>query len=932
MRGELVALDLETTGLDPQHDDIIEIGAVRFAGDRIVDEIAVLVKPTRPIPALVTQLTGIQPDDVQDAPTIATVIPRLRAFVGDAPWVAHNASFDGAFLARQGVLQSNLRIDTFDLAPILLPRAPRYNLTSLTQYTGFNIESAHRALYDARATAHIYHVLWQKLLTLPLALVQEIVELSRDLAWESRPVFEAALRERGGEGAPRNAPSQFLPTDLFDRETNQHPPLQPLEPQQRIDRSAAADILDADGALAQALSGYEQRSGQIEMTQAVADAFNESFHLMIEAGTGIGKSLAYLTPALLWAVGNNDRVVISTNTINLQEQLLNKDIPLLRQTLNLDFSAAIMKGRANYLCPRRLMAARQGRAASVEEARMVAKLLVWLSESRTGDRSEITLRAQDELQLWSRFSAEDSSCGGQACEMEMQGVCPFHKARQAAQSAHLLIVNHALLFSDTASESQVLPDYSRVVLDEGHHIEDAITNSLSVKLDEIGLRRRLSEIGSADRGLLRSAASAVRAGAPERDAERFASFVSEVGTAVRLMQTHVTSLFNALRGVIHEALEGKQDYMARITPPVRALHAFSQVQTAWATLRDFMDTISGALHQAAAGLRRMSAYSIRGLDDLMRQIETQARYLTDTQTWLETLINAPDANTIYWATLGQQENDYLSLNSAPLHIGSHMDKLLWSKKDSVIVTSATLQINGSFEFIQDRLHAQGTAVLDFASPFNYRDSTLLFIPTDVPDPNDRDRYQNAVERGLIELAAALDGRTMVLFTSYAHLRQTAQAITPRLGLGGIAVYDQSDGSSRQTLLDGFKSSEKAILLGTKSFWEGVDIPGSALSAIVIPRLPFSVPSEPVFAARAETYSDPFNEYTVPDAVLRFRQGFGRLIRTRSDRGVVVILDTRIRTKRYGATFLEALPDCTLQHGTLASLPAAAVSWINRTAN
>ena len=293
---------------------------------------------------------------------------------------------------------------------------------------------------------------------------------------------------------------------------------------------------------------------------------------------------------------------------------------------------------------------------------------------------------------------------------------------------------------------------------------------------------------------------------------------------------------------------------------------------------------------------------------------------------LNSFADAPNANTIYWISAGQ-DSDYLALQTAPLHIGPLVEEYLWHAKRSVVMTSATLQTNRSFDYIRQRLNAVDAETLEVGSPFNYHDSTLLYLPNDMPDPNDRYRYQQAVERGLIELTAALNGRVLGLFTSYTHLRQTAQAITPRLALGNITVYDQSDGSSRQSLLDGFKTSERAILLGTRSFWEGVDIPGESLSALVIVRLPFSVPTDPVFAARAETYTDSFNDYTLPDAILRFRQGFGRLIRTRTDRGIVAIFDSRVLTKSYGASFIAALPDCTVKQGPLSTLSEFAVKWL-----
>jgi ATP-dependent DNA helicase DinG len=930
MRGELVALDLETTGLDPAHDDIIEIGAVRFEGNRIVDELAVLVKPTRPIPSIVTQLTGIAPEDVANAPSIAEVLPQLTAFVGSAPWIAHNAAFDGAFLERQRALTGNFRIDTFDLAPILLPRSTRYSLTSLTQLTGFDIESAHRALYDARATAHVYWKLWEKLIALPVPIIMEMAAMARSSRWSLLPIFEAALNEHGITAIPAQFERVFAtPTDIFDPPAPEDDHPQRKSSEQPISREIIHQLLGDNSPLAQALPGFEKRNGQMDMAVSIADAFNNAFHLLVEAGTGIGKSMGYLVPAALWAVQNQDRVVISTNTINLQEQLLNHDIPLLQSLFDTPVRAALLKGRSNYLCPRRLIEARRSLPSSSDEARMIAKLLVWLTESRSGDRSEINLRGSDEQFTWSRFSAEDSECGGHLCISAMQGVCPFHKAQRNAENAHLVIINHALLMSNATSETAFLPAFSRIVMDEGHQLEDAITNALSTKLDQQGIERNLNEAAL----LIQSMENSLKSGAPAKYADRFASFAQDIYAALRDMRALTARLFGNCRHILEETAQHGDSYpLARLDSAVRSSGGFAQAQNTWGLLREFLDILAHKMHEAAALLRRLSAHPIPDYDSLLNGINRSAVDLLSAQQQLEAFFNAPDTNTIYWINQGQYESDYISLHTAPLHVGSILEQSIWNQKASAILTSATLQVNGSFEFIQQRLGAEIAGTMSVESPFNYRDSALVFIPSDMPEPVDRDRYQQMVERGIIELAAALDGRTMVLFTSYAHLRQTAQVITPRLALGGIVVYDQSDGSSRQALLEGFRTSEKAVLLGTKSFWEGVDIPGSALSALVIPRLPFQPPNDPIFAARSDYYADSFNTFALPDAVLRFRQGFGRLIRTQTDRGVVVVMDARIRTKRYGAAFMEALPDCTIQTSPLTTLADTAVRWIKRTAN
>ncbi len=924
MRGELVAVDLETTGFDPQADKIIEIGAVRMIDGEIVDEFSTLVNPNKDIPPVVSNLTGIWREDVIDAPVIQAVLPKLKAFVGNAPWMAHNISFDAGFLYHLGILQNNLRIDTYELASVLLPRAPRYTLTALTSGFDIDIESAHRALYDARATARLYWQLWKKLLDLPVAQVKEIFDLASDLAWDGRLVFGAALEERRNERIPPPTPV----TTLFDGAAPDGKPLRPNDDTNAMNVGRLKSILSAGGELAESIAGYEERAPQIDMAVRIAEAFNESRHLMVEAGTGTGKSVAYLVPAMLWAAQNNERVVISTNTINLQEQLLSKDIPALQAALKLPISAVVLKGRNNYLCPRRLAAARRRKPTSIDELRMIAKILVWLNESQTGDKGEISLRGNEEFNTWNRLSAEDEGCTSDRCAAMVEGKCPFYKARKAAESAHMVIVNHALLVSDAMTENRVIPDYRYLIVDEAHHLEDATTSGLSFRVDEGILRRRLADLGNTRRGLLGNILSAVKAGAPEKDARKIESGINVISEAVAAADVHIANLFGAVRALMSELVPQQSDFttQVRVLDNVRSKHSFMHVQAAWGTLGEFFEAISDAMHRLKMALGKLENYAIADLGDLVSSAESASRYLTETQTQLAQFFTNPSSNMVYWLSTGQDQ-DYVALQSAPLHVGSLIEKHVLSTKHSVILTSATLQTNRSFDFLKRRLGAENIDAVEVGSPFNYKDSTLIFVPTDMPDPNDRGKYQQAVERGLIELAAALNGRMMALFTSYTQLRQTAQAVTPRLALGNIAVFDQSDGSSRQALLEGFKNAPRAVLLATRSFWEGVDIPGEALSALVIVRLPFTVPTDPVFAARTETYTDSFNEYTLPDAILRFRQGFGRLIRTSTDRGVVAVFDNRVLTKSYGANFIESLPDANVQYAPLESLPTAAVAWL-----
>ncbi len=931
MRGELFAVDLETTGFNPVDDEIIEVAAVRVVDGQVVDRFQSFVNPGRPIPEPISALTGIRDEDVRGAPGVNRVMPMLNAFVGGGLWIAHNVSFDHSFLRRRGALENNPRLDTFDLASILIPRAARYSLQSLVALMGLRIDHAHRAEFDARATAALYTMLWERACALSPALLQEIIDLSGDLPWDSRKFFQAALNEqrqaRRSEPAPARSHLPFSPAP-------ERPPLSQTDDNRPVDRQDIADVLGPGGALAAALPGYEYRPQQLEMAYRVHDALKHDQHLLIEASTGTGKSLAYLVPSVLWAAASGERVVISTNTINLQEQLFHKDIPLLKAALPIPFEAAVMKGRGNYLCPRRLNAARRRRPTSVDELRTIAKILVWLTESASGDRGEISLRG-DEFSIWSRLSAEDEGCHDDMCQTLMQGTCPFYRARQAARAAHIVIVNHALLVSDALADNRVLPEFSRVIIDEAHNLEDAVTSGLSFRLDEGILRRRLSDLGGLKTGLLGSLLASLDASqAPEKTRLRIREFIGDLSAATGKMEVHITRLFEALRDLARAFHPGRGDYapQLRIVDAVRQHGHFNSLQARWETLRQFFLVISERIRDLANYMPRLEAYHLADFGDLRSSVDAAAAFLTETFHQLEHFFSAPDPNTVYWLALGQSDS-YVSLNSAPLHVGRLIEQSLWGAKASVVLTSATLRTIGGFEYLQTRLNGAGIATAEVGSPFDYRSSTLIYLPTDIPDPiRYEPSYQRAVERGIVALADALRGRILVLFTSYKQLRQTAQAITPRLALGSIPVFDQSDGSSRQALLDGFAASERAVLLGTKSFWEGVDLPGDALIGLVIAKLPFATPTEPIVAARMETFADSFNDYQLPEAVLRFRQGFGRLIRTRSDRGVVAVFDPRVLTKSYGGEFLAALPDCTQVRGPLADLPVHAAAWMSENTN
>jgi ATP-dependent DNA helicase DinG len=917
MRGDLVALDLETTGLDPKQDYIIEVGAVRIRDGHIIDEFTTMVNPGIPIPPTVTYLTGIQHADVQGAPIIDKVLPKIAEFVGDAPVIAHNITLDMGFLKdRYHILQKNISLDTYDLASVLLPNAARYNLNSLAVEVGVQLENAHRALDDARATALLYWALWEKLLTVPRQVVEHIVRLCDGIDWETADVFRSALAYVGDR--------DIRPQDEYAQTT--YPKLQPnlSDNPKPIDTDTIERLIGENGTASQTLPNFTYRPQQAQMATAISEAFNHSEHLILEAGTGTGKSFAYLLPAVLWAIQNNEPVVISTNTINLQDQLLNDVIPLIKSALGIDFHATLMKGRNHYLSPTRLQAALQRRVTTPAEARTLAKILIWQLEPNTGDKSELNLRGADEQNVWTMVSADDGSPISACDDTEFD--TPFCRARRQAEGAHILIVNHALLIADAKSQNQVLPSYRYLIVDEAHQLEDAITYSMTQRMDAVSLSRQLTFLGNASRGLLRDILNTVQTTSSESEYLKLEAFIGSVHEAVKDMTGHINQLFKHLGQFLEDVRGGRNDYLTlfRIERNHRNKASFGEVQASWHNLSEYFDVLINALKRLVRFLNKQS--QSKSIAALIADVNISAENLTKHVALLNGLTLQPEANEIYWISQ-QQGAQSPSVHSAPLHIGGLMQTHLWNKKQSVILTSATLRTHDEFTFLQNRLGAEKVQAVNLGSPFDYRSSTLIYLPHDVPEPTDRKGYQHAIERCIIELAAALNGRVMVLFTSYSQLKQTAQAIIPRLTLGKINVYDQTDGTSRQALLDGFKADERAVLLGTKSFWEGVDIPGDSLSALVITRLPFAVPTDPIFSARAESYTDPFADYNLPDAVLTFRQGFGRLIRRHTDRGIVVVMDSRIRKKNYGSAFLDALPECTIQDGTLDNLPESAQKWL-----
>jgi DNA polymerase-3 subunit epsilon/ATP-dependent DNA helicase DinG len=930
---EFVALDIETTGLDPQREAILEIGAVRFNGRRVDQEWSTLVNPGRRVPTFITQLTGISNQMVAQAPPFSDVRAELEDFVGDAVIIGHNVRFDLSFLQRYRLFGYNETIDTYEMASVLMPNASRYSLGALANQLLVPLPATHRALDDALVTHGVYLRLHEKALELPLDVLADIVRLGEQVEWGGYTGFRYALQERSKETIQARRSSGSVAGPWFGEDYNLagSQPLAPNTEFQTLDPEEVSSILEYGGAFSHHFPDYEFRPQQVEMVQAVTEALSQERHLLVEASTGIGKSFAYLIPAALFATANNTRVVISTNTINLQDQLIHKDVPDLRDALGLDFQTAVLKGRGNYLCPRRLDNFHRRGPETAEEMRVLGKILVWMLETQSGDRADINLNGAPERDIWRRISADDEACTQETCLNRTGGACPFYRARLAAQSAHIVIVNHALLLADVATGNRVLPEYDHLIIDEAHHLEDASTNALSFRVSHFEVVRMLRELGGTSSGAVGWAVQSVENLLSPADTATFNQIAARITDFAFQFEQLSQQFFSGLDKFLLEVREGEPvgqyAHQERILPASRTQPGWDEVEVLWDEAERALGGIMEHLEMITQALANLVDVLSEESQDLYNQISSLYRRLGELRENLNGFVFEPQSNTIYWVEV-KPDGRMPSLHAAPLHIGPLMERFLWHEKASVILTSATLTAAGEFDYLRERLQAVDAYELALGSPFDYENAALLYLANDIPEPRQRPGYQRGINQTVLDVCRRTGGRALVLFTSYAQLRATSQAISSLLAEDGIVVFEQGEGASSHSLLESFRITEKAVLLGTRAFWEGVDVPGEALSVLVITKLPFDVPSDPIIAARAETFEDPFYQFAVPEAILRFRQGFGRLIRTQSDRGVVAILDQRVLSKRYGRSFIESLPNCTTQIGPLSDLPKAAENWLN----
>lgn len=862
------------------------------------------------------------------------------------PVVGHSIGMDVSMLSAGGVSIASPQYDTHQIATLLLPDLPNYSLTAVAEALGVSPGVEHRALADALVAAEVFRAMLARIDEIDSATLERVAALARSSAMPTADLFLAALRRRpsGPLFVTPDVPAQG-PHELAFLVPRERPePLRRTGSKRGIDESAVSSALKPGGALSHVVAGYEHRAPQEQMALAVARAFNQEQHVLVEAGTGTGKSVAYLLPAAMYARERGETVVVSTNTLALQDQLFRKDIPDLKRALDgtgdqPPFEATVLKGRQNYLCLRRWFVAQRQPVGCSDEASLRAKVLLWLGRTETGDRAELRLTAEEEGQF-RHLSAEGEACAAARCIFQQRNQCFLFRARRAAEHAHLVVVNHALLLSDTMEGGHILPDYEHLIVDEAHHLEDQATTQFGYSVGEGMLHEVLDSAIRSDgplyAGTVQLALNELaRVATNEKERARAASALERAralltrSTALRLS---AADLFARLREIVDQSGQGTSGYdrSLRITPQLRRQSDWVEVEIAWERVDRDLIAVEADLAWFLEAVERIPTEeddpaAMSEIEDLAVELVNAIRSCGEFRAKLAEIVIDPTGEAVYWIERDTNRNA-VSLRAAPLHVGPFLQERLFDRLRTAVLTSATLTTDGGFEYVRERLGLETAKELTVPSPFDYERSTLLYLVDDIPEPN-APGYQRALQNALVELGTALGGRTLVLFTSHAALQATYRAIKSPLEDRGIVVLAQrSDGSARQ-LVERLKHSEHVMLLGTSTFWEGVDVVGPALSALAIAKLPFSVPSDPVFAARGEGFDEPFQQYAVPQAVLKFKQGFGRLIRSGQDRGICAVLDRRVISKRYGASFIQSLPACTVEVAGAADLPAAAAAWL-----
>ncbi|MGF2616838.1 ATP-dependent DNA helicase DinG [Rossellomorea vietnamensis] len=929
---KIVVVDLETTGNSPKKGDkMIQLAAMVVQDGAVVDSYTTFVNPGVRIPSFIEELTGINDEMVKDAPDFSEIAPKVLELLDGAVFCAHNVQFDLGFL--QAELEEagyntffGPSFDTVELAKITLPTADSYKLTELSDRFSFDHSRPHQADSDALVTAELLIHFIKKLAELPLVTLEQLEKLSNWLKSDLSLLFSNILTQKRKSIGDIDRELEVF-RGIAIRKKNVQPYVR-IDPSEAVYPNKDEDKIDL---LSTALASFEKRDGQFLMMDKAYEAMKENKHIIIEAGTGVGKSLGYLLPAIFHSKQEGIPVVLSTYTIQLQEQLLEKEVRFLREMLDFPFNAVLLKGKNHYLNLFKFEQSLSEEENHYDIALTKMQILVWLTSTETGDVDELNLTSGGRL-FWNRLRHD-----GWHIDKDPWISRDFYlHARNLSKSADLIVTNHSMLLADLVSERKLLPGYETVIIDEAHHLEKSARSHFGKIIDYLSVKFVIGQLGAIDQKQLFFKMEnmidkyALKPGLHSFELDRYVNdFYREIEECFSI----ITALF--LKQA--KRRKGIQKIQMRLT---HSLLNSNEWRPAVMSVERVVSQMKRLEEEMESRLQMLKEKE-NSLDDSEKaSLEEMYSFLVE---WAELRLNFrevfmfPSDNDVIWL-----EGDLRSLPNSLLiqsqlaAVGEKLKSSFFDEKKCAIMTSATLTVQNSFNYFQEEvgLSRQKVDSIRISSPFNYNEMTKLFIPTDVPEIQNvsLDEYVEAISTHLIGVAQATKGRMLVLFTAFDMLRKTHDLMKDSGLLDDFVLMAQGISSgSRTRLTKNFQRFDKAILFGTSSFWEGVDIPGEDLSCLVLVRLPFSPPDEPVAQAKSDFLKaegkNPFSHYSLPEAILRFKQGVGRLIRRSTDRGIVIVFDRRIITARYGKAFLESIPEMPVRQGELNEMVELIEEWL-----
>lgn len=912
---EYISFDLETTGLNPEKDQITEIAACRFVNGEFTEEYTTLINPGIPIPKNITTLTGISNKMVEESPSINDVLPEFLEFVGSTPLVAQNINFDYSFITKnlsteRSPLLDNPLYDTLSLARGFIYFHNSFNLGSLCDYYGIKIENAHRAGADALCTGKLFAYLIQETLSKPLTLIQRIDNLFGNANVYNYNLFKNIIKT----SVRFNKIDGLMPAPI-EHELSDNSYEFSASGKSAIPEISEAWFVDG-GAISVNWGGFEKRTSQTELIKDAFETFTEGNILAAEAGTGLGKSLAYLSSGYLAAKQKQTALVVSTYTKNLQSQLFTEDIPKLSQAIDQDLSAVIYKGRYNYICRTRFerLLANHQHLIKPKEYENILPLLVWEWETKSGDINECNgFQLNRQKRLWSLLRSERGYCSSKRCS-KYDG-CFLGKVRVKVEDADIIIINHSLFANELMRDNSCLPEDFIYVIDEAHHFATVTRDQLVTQVGAKSFDDVFKFFNPGKDNWKKNALNKF----PE-----LLNLYKFLATESKIIQKEFHNFFNSY-------YDNKRDEISRSDYHInKLLYRNSQEEfidtepTPWEVLSDLIGF--------EKNVQNFNSLLQENKDDIAGSFNIEFTAINGIlKEGLESLTAALDMKSelVQWSSFVQSDFQNLTaLNSAPLKVSSFINDNLLSKYPGGVFCSATLMINDDFRYFNEKVGLD-LAVIDnhviekvYYSPFHYNDQVKLFVFSGSINVNDP-LFMNEIGSQIERIFTSLKKRMLVLCTSFKQTLALKQFIEPKLKGSDNKIFVQAPGISRNVLVRSYLEHPHSILIGTSSFWEGVDFPGDKVEILFIVKTPFDNPFDPLIQAQIEDYNqrgdDAFLKYQVPEAAMRFRQGFGRLIRNMNDAGICIVGDTRLLKRGYGKTILGSLPVEPIPYQTVDSL-------------